>query len=538
MPPLLGGSKETHQVYSSFAKLYKILRMSNSAFFSGDLDLAHHIGNDALQLFGKIGDEKAIAIAANNMGNTLFALTMERRSPGTCVELNGECCVKTAIGYYEAAIVAAKRDFERVETDAEKSMFAQQLADRHFNRAMFLLHLSDDPCAPENAKEIAFHDLLLARQYDQGVKEYMLHSKTLYKNSDVIFERSIRRLHGLALLTKIDPDVWQVWDIYDLVDQGDLMLQAAWNRDDAPIFRAINKVGRLQQLEGAAALVEYSDGKLKEAAVLSTRMLVEDEYLMETAFVDAAEIILKHARETEETEKWSTLSIASLRQEFRKMRKSVKKASLDIGSCYVFCVELCGQWNGTDLLHRVQEECRTFYEDICQESDSFGMVTFNAQHGVVYTMKPTAREDDEDHHRQAIQVATTGVASSKFSPTLPVAVDMVLNVSTSSASDVFLIYISDGRSWDPESFEPLVEKIQKASSHRKSSIDVIAIGVEIEDSEFSESCERICSATRSRNSKFLSATEDSLEHAFGECISAAKIFDRNRIQQGLTMEKF
>jgi hypothetical protein len=337
------------------------------------------------------------------------------------------------------------------------------------------------------------------------------------------------------LLTKIDPDVWQVWDIYELVDQGDLMIQAAWNRDDAPIFRAINKVGRLQQLEGAAALVEYSDGKLKEAAVLSTRMLVEDEYLMETAFVDAAEIILTHARETKT---WSTSSIASLRQEFRKMRKSVKKASLDIGSCYVFCVELSGQWNGTELLHRIQEECLTFYEDICHESDSFGMVTFHAQHGVVYTMKPTARDDDEDHHRQAIHVATTGVASSKFSPSLPVAVDMVLDVSASAASDVFLIYISDGRSWDPEGFEPLAEKIRTASSHRKSSIDVIAIGVEIENPEFSESCERICSATRSRNSKFLSATEDSLEHAFEECMLAAKLFDRSRIQQGLTMEKF
>ena len=56
MPPLTGGSREVHRVYASFAKLYKIVRMSNSAFFVGDLTSAHRIGLDALNLFRKIGE--------------------------------------------------------------------------------------------------------------------------------------------------------------------------------------------------------------------------------------------------------------------------------------------------------------------------------------------------------------------------------------------------------------------------------------------------------------------------------------------------
>jgi hypothetical protein len=32
--------------------------------------------------------------------------------------------------------------------------------------------------------------------------------------------------------------------VNDLVDQADLMLQAAWNQENAPLFRDLNRVGR------------------------------------------------------------------------------------------------------------------------------------------------------------------------------------------------------------------------------------------------------------------------------------------------------
>jgi len=41
IPPLHGGSSETNQVYNCFAKLYKIVRVSNGAFFSGNLGFAY-----------------------------------------------------------------------------------------------------------------------------------------------------------------------------------------------------------------------------------------------------------------------------------------------------------------------------------------------------------------------------------------------------------------------------------------------------------------------------------------------------------------
>ena len=122
MPPLTGGSREVHQVYASFAKLNKTVYMSNWAFFAGDLSLAYRIARDALRLFRKIGDEKAIAIACNNMGNTLLAWMVECREPGTSLELEGDeyfYCTEAAINYYNEAIELGTKDFDAAVGDAE-----------------------------------------------------------------------------------------------------------------------------------------------------------------------------------------------------------------------------------------------------------------------------------------------------------------------------------------------------------------------------------------------------------------------------------
>ncbi|KAL3919467.1 MAG: hypothetical protein SGILL_003738, partial [Bacillariaceae sp.] len=544
LPPLNGGSREVHQVYTSFAKLYKMLQVSNTSFFSGNLDLALHTAGDAFKLFQKIGDDKAIAIVSNNLGNTLFALALDRRKPSACLSSDdGECCVKAALDFYDKAVDSGTRDFNGVDSDAEKCEFAQQLGDRHFNRALCLLQTSDDPCAPENAKEQAFADLHLAKQYDQGVKEYMLASRTLLDHSDVIFERSVRRLYGLSQLAKIDSDVWQVWDIYDLVDHSDLMLQAAWNQPDAPLFRTMNRVGRLQQLEGATASVEFSSGNFKDGALLSTRMLVEDEYIIESAFVEAADCLLRYSRDADQAKAFSPVTLSRLKQELRQMRKTAKKGTMAqaLGRSYIFCFELSGHWNSTDALHDLQFECLTFYEENCNLADSFGVVSYDPQDGKVRSLKPTQRSVNDNAQRDAIVAATTGVACSRFAPALQEAVKMAIDAATSTASDVYLIYISDGQAWNKEIFEPLRGKIAKASRHRSASIDVLALGLEVQNTEFEQGCKDLCLATRSRDSQYIATGMDSMEEAFDSVdslINAGVSFDRNRFQHGLTMEKF
>lgn len=438
MPPLSGGSREVHRVYSSFAKLYKIVRTSNSSFFSGDFILAHHIANDALHLFRKIGDRKAVAIACNNMGNTLLALMVERREPGTCLKLDGCCCAKAALNHFDEAVARGTEEFNGAKSDEEKTEFAQQLADRHFNRAMCLLHAGDDPCVRDDSKEIAFSDLHLAYQYDAGVKEYMLHAKTLLMNSDVIFDRYLRRLHGLATLSRMDDDVWQVWDVYESVDQADLMLQAAWNEGSAPLFKDVSKLGRLQELEGAVLGVEMSSGNLKDAAILATRMLVEDEYIIDSAFVEAADCLLRYTRVPGEANAWSDKSITSLIHEFKKMRKSGKNTAIDIGRSFVFCVEIDSRRHEASVLGELRDECLAFYDKNTVGTDSIGLASFGVNEmGIVLT--PNTKGDMEAAQKEAIAAAAAGVASPKSDSMLPVAIKMILDVASSTANDAYLV---------------------------------------------------------------------------------------------------
>jgi len=599
MPPLTGGSREVHQVYACFAKLHKTVHMTNLAFFVGDLSLAHRIAIDALNLFRKIGDKKAIAIACNNMGNTLLAWMIECREPGTSLELEGDdCtnCTEAAIKYYTEAVVSGTKEFERALGDAKKAQFAQQLADRHFNRAMCLLLTADDPCASSDAKETALDDLFLAKQYDQGVKEYMLQFKTLLKNSDVIFERSLRRLHGLAALIDIEPDVWDVWDIYELADQADLMLQAAWNQDKAPIFHNMTKVGRLQELESAVTGVELASGKGNDAVQLATRMLIEDEYLLDSAFIQAADCILQcsqdedHDDVDEKKEAIDTTfcdcSIAELKKEFKTMRNPGMRNSLDIGRAFVFCIDLKGEWNGQPLLLKLRNSILAFYEENSQPNDTVGIVTFVPQDGTIKKDKPSSVQDlaasTKYPHRAGLVAATTGVNCSRFAPALQGGVEMALELESSSASDVCLFYISDGGAYDEAIFSRLRNKLEASSrsvnadlraSSRSissaSSIDLVVIGLGASQAEFAncssmfmmqqvsqksavttaslsamsfeEHCQSLVLATRSRASIYLEADPNNLDEAFQRAtasINEGTSFAGNRLQRALTMQKF
>lgn len=607
MPPLTGGSREVHQVYASFAKLYKTIRLSNWAFFAGDLARAYRIARGALRLFRKIGDNKAIGIACNNMGCTLLAWMVEVRDPGSSLELDGDnCtyCTEAAIKYFNESIALGTEDFEAAGGDAEKAKFAQQLADRHFNRAMCLLLTADDPCALKDAKEIALDDLHLVRQYDQNVKEYMLQSQTLLDYSDVIFERSLRRLHGLAALIDIEPDVWDVWDVYELVDQADLMLQAAWDKDELPLFNTMSKIGRLQELEGAVSGIEFAAGKSNDAVQLVTRMFIEDEYLLDASFIEGADCILQCSRlreeddndddDDDEEEKEETgfgaACIREIMMEFKTMRKVEMRNALDIGRAFIFCIDLKGDWNGQPLLTELRSAILNFYEENFQPNDTVGIVTFVPKDGTLRKVQPFSAKDlytsEKYPHRDALVTATTGVACSRFTPALQGGIDMALEVESNSASDVCLLYVSDGGAYDENIFSRLQRRLETSSKTGKyrslssvSSIDLVVIKVgdnpldvsrlststrsqfhqfnlsmaqlqsssskgimmEPNESSFEESCKGLVAATRSRASVYLEGHPDNLDEVFRlatASINKGTSFEGNRLQRALTMQKF
>jgi hypothetical protein len=193
------------------------------------------------------------------------------------------------------------------------------------------------------------------------------------------------------------------------------------------------------------------------------------------------------------------------------------------------------------LLAKLNQECMAFYEEHCNDKDSVGLVALSDSVDSNLIVKCGPKEEEGLKQREGINKATREVAENTSYPALPTAVDMVVDAVSSTVSDVFLLYISDGSTWDARSFSVMQDKIQGAKKRRTISIDVIAIGLEVEDQAFAENCRDLCLSTRSRHSKYLSASRDSIDDAFesaASLITASTSSEGNRVKLGMTMEKF
>lgn len=148
----------------------KLYSESNTVVFS---DPCFSMISDALKLFRKIGDEKAIGIACNNLGNTLHAVCKQQKLVGECCNrIPGICALKMALQHYDESISIAGNHLEEAFSDERKAEFTQQLADRIFNRAMFLLLVANDKCAPPNARTMALADIERVQRMDDDVKDF------------------------------------------------------------------------------------------------------------------------------------------------------------------------------------------------------------------------------------------------------------------------------------------------------------------------------------------------------------------------------
>ena len=538
IPPLVGGSREVNQVYISFAKLYKIVRISNSAFFSGNLKWAYDIANDGLKLFQKICDEKAISIALNNIGNILFAMSLDRPAGGGSSTVDEVSCVKLAIDSYDEAIAFAVKDFEADNQDATKTGYARVLADRVFNRGLFYLHAVADPCAPPNARELGYADLAQARALDAGVREYWLQSRQLFQKSGIVFERLIRRLNGLAALRLVDDEIWNFWDVNMLVDEADLMLTTAWKHHSAPLFTDIDRVGRLQQLEGVVMRLELVSGRVEEAAQLGMRMLVEDEYIIDSAFTVAAESLLRFQRSLPKP--WPRKALRSSRRDIRKMLKTVKNCYLDTGKCVVFCFELGEKWDhdhhALDILNKA---CLNLYDTICTTDDYVGVVAVNEN-----TEEPEVIEMSEvdgpaeAERRKAIDFATQVTDGARNHGALTTAVKMVTDSVITLGHDTFVLYISDGTSPDTDAYSETKMELSKLNARRGAKVHMITIAFEIIDLAIAEKHKQLSQDCRGPLSAYLEATRDTADRVMeraGELMSSQ---GTSRIDLGVSMEKF
>jgi hypothetical protein len=527
-----GGSAEVNQVYNSFAKLFKIVRVSNSAFFSGNLKWAYHFVNNALQLFRKVDDQKAIGIACNNLGNTMLAIYCENTATGTrCIVTNKARRGKELL---DEAIEIGAREFGNDASDDAKADFAQQLANRHFNRAMHLLLTQNDPCATPNAKELGYQDLIKARQLDGDVYDYWLQRKLILKNSAEYFDRMVRRLRGLVALYA-DEGVRNVWDVRELVEDLDRLLFAAWDQPSAPLFYELSRVGRLQQLEDVVIRLEISLENYLEAASLGIRMLVEDEYMIESAFLSAANALLAYVK-MDETTAWSAQTQSSLKVDLRKILKSCKGPSFDAGKCLVLCMELSSDaWKDPQLLPKLGSKILLLYDEYFNDDDYVGLVSFseNADDDMVVRLSKKGEQQ-----RALFESATQRTNGSKGSPTIPIGFQMVAESAESKENDTYLLAVIDGSTWGSFSPDTVRRQIDRLNRERNTVINIIIIGLDLKSTEVADGCRELCMV--SRGSVFLEADLDTLDIAFEKVSSiiTGRSATSGSMLGGITMEKF
>ena len=533
LPPLQGGSREVHQVYNSFAKLIKIVRMSNIAFFSGNLERAHEFISDALKLYRKIEDEKAIGIASNNLGNTLYAMLHEAKiSGGLDADRSTVVEYGAAILHFNCAVDIGQRQFDEATEMDDKSEFAEQLADRLFNRALFGLLAESCGLAPDGAKASALADLQRVRELDYDVKDFWLDRKLLLEKAGVCYNRLLRRIHGLIDFYE-DRAVRELWDPKELIEETDQLLFAAWNEMNAPIFEEHTPVGRLQQLEGAAMRLDLLLGEKVNAARLAMRIFSEDEYILESTFSIAADALLSLMRDVE-SETWSATTKALARQDLRLMARSCKSRSLDLGKCVIIGFEINEQYEGDPMLDKVRANCEKLYDLNCSTDDYFGIVAHTIDSELNLDLCSKARY--QEHHRAVLDVATSST-SDKVCPVLPFAVQMIVDSTVTTEIDSYIILIADGYSFDPATYSAVKVQLDRLNQERKTTVHLIILGMDVEEEEVAEACKVMCTVSKlSLYADINVGNMDSMFDAIGGIISGRALTMGCFLS--LAMEKF
>jgi hypothetical protein len=535
IPPMKGGSAEVNQVYNSFAKLFKIVRVSNSAFFSGNLKWASHFLNNALQLFRKVDDKKAIGIACNNLGNTILAIYCERATPNLCCKVDGVCLASRGKELLDEAIKIGTQEFDKAKTDDEKADFAQQLANRRFNRALLLLLTQDDPCAVSNSRESGYADIVEARHLDDDVVDYWLQKKLMLQNSAAYFERLLRRLRGLVDLSSDGGHISDVWDARELVEDLDRLLFAAWDQPNAPLFRDVSRIGRLQQLEDVVIQFEMSMGNVCEAAGLAIRMMVEDEYILESAFLSAANALLAYMK-LDKPSPWSSEAVSSTKANLRTILKSCKGLSFDAEKCLVLCLELSNvSKKDSPILSTISQSSLLLYDEYFNDDDYISAVSLgeNVDENLTSELSRKGLQN-----RARFELATKSTCGAHSYPTIPIAIQMLADKAECRNTDVFVVAVVDESSWGSLSPESIRLQIDQINRKRNSVIHIIIVGLDLTSKEVADACRQVCMVSKA--SKFLDATEDNIDSVFDQVLSMIakhSTTSGNRLG-GITIEKF
>mmetsp|Transcript_18225 Transcript_18225/g.39386 ORF Transcript_18225/g.39386 Transcript_18225/m.39386 type:complete len:1769 (-) Transcript_18225:63-5369(-) len=300
-----GSCREVDSVYKTMEMLYKVVQYANAAFFSGDLQVAYHVLRDALRLFTRLDNKKAIAVTRNNLGNTMLTIYRTMKASG-CEEMCGMSkkeVIEKGTAYYAHSIKLGEAAYDQFYNDAgwseECLVFMQFLANRYFNRAIFFLTTRCDHENQEEAESLGFRDLQITSDMDVEIVDQCLEMGFKINRTER-YELMMSRVRGLLALVELgySPDVLFVEDHIANLYQD---LKNAMKNPSHELFKEISVAGRMQKLD--VELMKYFSLAKHDnvnAARVAIRMLIEDEWIFPDAEQEAVLMLLSYMNATDD----------------------------------------------------------------------------------------------------------------------------------------------------------------------------------------------------------------------------------------------
>jgi hypothetical protein len=217
------------------------------------------------------------------------------------------------------------------------------------------------------------------------------------------------------------------------------------------------------------------------------------------------------------------------------MLKCCKNESLDIGKNVIFAFELNGRWAGSTLLEKMNAQCLDFFDRCFSQDDNIGVVANSVKDTLAVELG--AKEENEGRQRAFIDVATSSTSDYPFQSSLAIGVQMMIDSGLSLQSDSFIFLITDGTGLNSTSLSSLKYQIERLNQERKYQINLLIIGLEIEQDHVKEQYMDLCGVSKS--SMFLDATSETLDTSF-DLITAVIVGRQSSSNfiNFLTMEKF
>mmetsp|Transcript_3599 Transcript_3599/g.7179 ORF Transcript_3599/g.7179 Transcript_3599/m.7179 type:complete len:1732 (-) Transcript_3599:138-5333(-) len=295
------GSKEILNVSNTMESLYEVVQFANVAFYAGELEVAYRVLKDSLRIFRGMGNNKAVSVTCNNLGNIVLAIFIDMKHEECDVKfgLTRKEIIAFGTAYYHEAIMmgeAAYDEFHEKEGWTPNCLdFMQHLSNRYFNRAMFLLTVKDDHSQPLEIERLGIRDLGISRDMDVEIIDQGEEvGWGRINRSEKLFQVGLTRIRGLILLLEMGyPDEWNIQGKLDeLLD----IMNAEATKDHSNLFREIGYVGRLQQVETELMKYNMLQNDIDGAAAVAVRPLYEDEYLLAETKVEAIQVLLGYIR--------------------------------------------------------------------------------------------------------------------------------------------------------------------------------------------------------------------------------------------------